>query len=1051
METNRAFSASLSPESIPLLSICAFFPGIFSIDWVVEMTGQKASQVLSDLEDGEKKGWLNKKGPGLYSFRNATQRKTWSEKVPPAEEGQIHRHIVALLIREFPEGDEKAKILADHLQRIAQNTIEECRWLMKAGEVYRRGFQSGEALRCYRKVLEDLSGCESEEAERLFMEAAIQFSRASSTQADALHALPILEKAMDRALRWSHQNHQALLEMHLAKNEWLRSQYASAMNHFEKGWALAKKLDDPGLLRQANTFGIWFLFWQGRFREAVLSYERFVPDIQRFSQGRFSLLSAIMVAHCYAQIGQVTQGLGMLDALRAHCRKRGDRSMAAQAETTMGAILLDIRRTDEALQCLEGSVKEGIQERNEWVEIWGDLMLALAYFLREEKKKAVSYLSKFVATSTQAQVTVRPYPYLLELCWAMEKGELARIPELSLEQEIGQMIQGKNIFMKGVAYRYQGLRQRKANRPRGEILRSFVQSLRFLEESGHHFETAKTRLELGREYLLAGDKKRAKDTVSQAARILFPGGRDLIPDDLRGLIKDTPQGGMLLDEILKLGQEVVAIREDKDLVQRIISSLNRITGAERGAIFLYDGTSPRPRLRPRATKNLTSEQIEHPAFRSSLRMIEEVAETGRGQIDEGKPPIRNSPGTTEVIRSRICVPMTLKDRVVGVLYHDNRLLTSVFKETDLNLLQYFGAMAAFALDNLEAYEEIRRLNQKLREEKEYFEEQHLLSIHFEDIIGESPALRLILGKVEQVAGTESTVLILGESGTGKELVARAVHRHSPRRDKPFIRVLCSALPDSLIPSELFGHEKGAFTGAVSQQIGRFELANGGTLFLDEIGDLPLEVQVRLLRVLQTKEFERVGGHETLRSDFRLIAATNRDLSKLVKEQKFRADLYYRINVFPIQVPSLRERKEDIPLLAHYFLKIYGDKMGKSFGKIPEPEMNKLISYDWPGNVRELENIIERGTILSPGPVFRMPAELFGPLQEEEKRGLTMKENERRHILAVLKKTGWRVRGNGGAAEILDLPPSTLASRMKKLGIQRSGNSSRKKSSLPIQD
>jgi transcriptional regulator with GAF, ATPase, and Fis domain len=257
------------------------------------------------------------------------------------------------------------------------------------------------------------------------------------------------------------------------------------------------------------------------------------------------------------------------------------------------------------------------------------------------------------------------------------------------------------------------------------------------------------------------------------------------------------------------------------------------------------------------------------------------------------------------------------------------------------------------------------------------------------------------------------------------------------------------LPDSLIPSELFGHEKGAFTGAVSQQIGRFELADGGTIFLDEIGDLPLEVQVRLLRVLQTKEFERVGGRETLRSDFRLIAATNRDLSSLVKEQKFRPDLYYRINVFPIQVPSLRERKEDIPLLAHYFLKIYGDKMGKSFGRIPEPEMTKLFSYDWPGNVRELENIIERGTILSPGPIFRVPAELLGPLQEEEeKSGLTMKENERRHILTVLKKTGWRLRGSGGAAEILDLPPSTLASRMKKLGIRRAEVPRRGKNSLP---
>jgi formate hydrogenlyase transcriptional activator len=388
--------------------------------------------------------------------------------------------------------------------------------------------------------------------------------------------------------------------------------------------------------------------------------------------------------------------------------------------------------------------------------------------------------------------------------------------------------------------------------------------------------------------------------------------------------------------------------------------------------------------------------------------------------------------------------MILRDKVVGVLYHDNRLLSSVFKESDLELLTYFAAMAAFALDNAKAYEEIQRLNQKLREEKLYYEEQHLFSIHFEDIVGESSAIKNVLAQVDQVAVTDTNVLILGETGVGKELVARAIHRHSPRREKPFIRVLCSSLPDSLIPSELFGHEKGAFTGAIRQQIGRFELADGGTLFLDEIGELPLEVQVRLLRVLQTKEFERVGGHETLRSDFRLIAATNRNLEQEVKSGKFRADLFYRLNVFPIDVPPLRERTEDIPLLAHYFLKIYSTKMRKFFEKIPTAEMEKLVHYHWPGNVRELENIIERGTILNTGPIFHLHELALAPKMESPETETTMKGNERRHILWALQKTSWKVRGMGGAAEILEMHPSTLASRMKKLGIRRPKEMSKRK-------
>jgi len=272
---------------------------------------------------------------------------------------------------------------------------------------------------------------------------------------------------------------------------------------------------------------------------------------------------------------------------------------------------------------------------------------------------------------------------------------------------------------------------------------------------------------------------------------------------------------------------------------------------------------------------------------------------------------------------------------------------------------------------------------------------------------------------------------------GKELVARAIHHQSARRGNPFIRVHCSSLPETLIPSELFGHEKGAFTGATQRRIGRFELADGGTLFLDEIGDLPPDIQVRLLRVLQNKEFERVGGSETLRSDFRLVTATNRDLEELMKAERFRGDLYYRLNVFPIVVPPLRERKEDIPLLAYYFLKNYSRKMGKNFERISEEEMEKLLQYHWPGNVREMENIIERGTILSTPPYFRVP-ELYSPRQETSslQNAVTLQENERRHILWGLQKTKWKVRGTGGAAELLNIHPSTLEFRIKKLGIQR---------------
>jgi len=394
---------------------------------------------------------------------------------------------------------------------------------------------------------------------------------------------------------------------------------------------------------------------------------------------------------------------------------------------------------------------------------------------------------------------------------------------------------------------------------------------------------------------------------------------------------------------------------------------------------------------------------------------------------------------SESICSRICVPMILRDRVVGVLYNDNYLFKNTFKEKDLDILAYFAAQAAISLDNAMSYEEIQRLSEKLRQENLYYVEEQAQSRHFDDIIGESPAIYKVLEKIEQVASTGSTVLITGETGVGKEMVARAIHRHSPRQANPFIRVFCNSLPDTLIPSELFGHEKGAFTGAIHRRIGKFELADGGTLFLDEIGDLPMDIQTRLLIVLQSKEFERVGGNSLIHSDFRLIVATNHNLEKEVGGKRFRSDLSYRINVFPIWVPPLRERKEDIPLLAQHFLKLYAEKMSKIVSVITKESLNRLVQHEWPGNVRELENIIERGVILSTGTVLQLPEldTVATPLMSTHGvDNATLGEIEYQHILKCLESTGGKIRGPGGAAEVLGIHPSTLDFRIKKLGIQK---------------
>jgi formate hydrogenlyase transcriptional activator len=313
-----------------------------------------------------------------------------------------------------------------------------------------------------------------------------------------------------------------------------------------------------------------------------------------------------------------------------------------------------------------------------------------------------------------------------------------------------------------------------------------------------------------------------------------------------------------------------------------------------------------------------------------------------------------------------------------------------------------------------------------------------LNDDFREIIGARGALREVLALVRTVAPTNSTTLIEGETGTGKELVARAIHEHSTRIDRPFVKVNCAAIPLGLLESELFGHERGAFTGAVTRKVGRFEAANQGTLFLDEVGDIPPELQPKLLRVLQDGEFERLGSTQTQRANVRLIAATNKDLAKLVAQNQFRSDLYYRLNVFPIPIPPLRHRSGDIPLLVTHFVGIYSERMNKQIAWIPREAMEALIRHSWPGNVRELQNFIERSVILTSGNVLRPPLHSLKPAAETESlRAITLEDAEREHICKTLEQTRWVIAGHKGAAERLGIKRSTLYFRMQRLGISRS--------------
>lgn len=392
------------------------------------------------------------------------------------------------------------------------------------------------------------------------------------------------------------------------------------------------------------------------------------------------------------------------------------------------------------------------------------------------------------------------------------------------------------------------------------------------------------------------------------------------------------------------------------------------------------------------------------------------------------------------MQSGCWVPLIYRGEAVGTMMIGSRF-ESAFTQRDAAMLLELSGQVAMAVNNAQTYRQIAELRDKLSQEKRYLEEEINLDNRFEDIVGESAGLRNVLKQIETVAPTDATVLIQGETGTGKELLARAIHRLSPRANSTFIKLNCAAIPAGLLESELFGHEKGAFTGAIARKVGRLELAHEGTLFLDEIGEMPLDLQPKLLRALQEREIERLGSNRAIPINVRLIAATNRDLAQMVAEKQFRSDLFYRLKVFPVFSPPLRERVEDIPMLVRHFVAAHSRRMGKSIESIPDTTMQALVRWSWPGNIRELENLLERSVILTRGRELFVPlAELELPAEEQTHgapESPTLRSAEREHILRVLRETGGQVGGDDGAAARLGLKRTTLNSKLKKLGIERS--------------
>lgn len=862
--------------------------------------------------------------------------------------------------------------------------------------------------------------------------------------------IPFLKAGLRAAENLGDLRSRAMLKLHLARHYYFSDRRARALQVFKEGRAEAEALGDEDILSNAAEFIGLYYHIQGMFRDAITFFERAVEDLETAQGIILTNPSAPMwLGYCAAYLGQFHRAIGTLDYYRRLLIDRGDLALAATIRAVLGIILLELKKYKEAVIHLSGAILEAEKTENALALYFARGGMACHHFMQGRIREAHRYISLALREGASAGL-VRQYasPIFLELAFGLYRHGLSIYPEEGLQQEVLRIMEDPNVHLRGVLLRLLSEVRLEMGAAPEKVRADLLTSEEYLEQSGTPVQLAKTRFALIRLSLMEGDRKNAHALARKAWQDLAGYGDIFFPDDIRILIADEASaapvprhhGNRSADRFVRTLGEIAATTPPGRLSTQLVRATNHYFNAERGAIFRVPGAGRPGRPELVASCNLKNTVLSSESFRSNLALLFDAHRKNRPKT------VRNTDRDGYLYNEKaiLCLPFKAENGNDSfVLYHDSAYMSDCFDFYDEQQLMKIG----------------RALGKHLKQAQSKSIDVSAADVSTDDwadravtleraatvgIIGENRMMKKIMHQIDQIAATDSNILILGETGVGKELVARRIHEVGNRRDMPLVVVDLSTIPENLVESELFGHEKGSFTGADRRKKGRLELAHGGTLFIDEIGEVPKSVQVKLLRAIQEKSVVRVGGTKPIFTDFRLIAATNRDLAREVASGRFREDLYYRLNVIPITVPPLRERKDDIIRIANHFLRRYAVRYNRLMVSISDEDKAKLLAYDWPGNVRELENIIERGVLLSKD--GRLELDL--PAGSGSSKGSadpfadmpTLDEIQRRYILHVLEKTGGKIGGSKGAAEILGVKRTSLYNKMKRLDIEfRSSN------------
>ncbi len=838
----------------------------------------------------------------------------------------------------------------------------------------------------------------------------------------------------------------AMTHFHLGWLYYFSDRREKALESLSTGIAIVKELGDDDILSQSAVFVGLFYFIKGLFKEAVHHFEK-AEQVYETNPGSILLnpIAPLFLGYCAIYLGQFHRAIGNLDFNLRAAEERDDRALASTIRGVLGTLLVLLKKNREASVHLQKAIAEAVQFDNNFGLYFARGGVALQHFMEGRKEEAYEYMMKMSNEASHSGLNRQfASPWVLEMFHEFHRLGLEPINETDESDFSGifdSVLSGVNIHLKGVALRLRAKTKADAGEAMESIKADLMESRDLLEQSGDPIQLSKTILEIARMDYNQGKQKSARQLVNTSRRLLGGYVEEFFPDEFRYMMANPKELSTsehsreeFLQKYIEMIESLYPSNNRHEILSNVLIATSRMFGAERSGLFWFPSEKSTGVPELRATYNLTRKEIEAESFKENLGMVLKAFQTHQHQMGEHSPKEPAGKGR-HPIRSILCIPIEVQGSVNGVFYYDNSYLDHAFNFLNPTIMKQMAAHTNLVIE--------RRLHYiKLKEERNILSAKSIeIKSDNGNIVCRSRSMLKILKLADQVADTASTILITGETGTGKELLAGRIHRKSTRCEKPFVIVDATTIPENLVESELFGHEKGAFTGADKRKIGRIEIANNGSLFLDEIGELPLPAQAKLLRALQEKTFHRVGGISTLTSDFRLIAATNRDLSIEVQEGRFRKDLFFRLNVIPIHLPPLRERKEDIILLADHFLAGFQKKYKRS-GLFLSPDQERILcDYKWPGNIRELQNLMERAVLLSQGELeINFPVESASLADHPFADTPTLDELQRRYIDYVLRKTSGKISGPNGASTLLGMKRTSLYSRMRTLGMKAPGSS-----------